>query len=57
MASSLLLYTLMQQYREFCSAMSHVAPVLRVDPRTELRFRVFGENPDFAKESVGFSGL
>ena len=28
MDSSLLLYTLMQQYREFRSAMSHVAPVL-----------------------------
>ena len=24
------------------------------DPRTELRFRVFGENPDFAKEVLDF---
>ena len=27
---------------------------LRADPQYELRFRVFGENPDFAKEVLDF---
>ena len=46
----------LQLYKDFNNIrqLDYTAIILRADPRIELRFRVFGQNPDFVTEAMIF---